>query len=262
MPSILRRLSLLLLSLIMPLSFAQSATAEEPESLRVMVWNIRTGKGMDNEFNLGNIAKIIRKNDPDIVFLQEVDNKTRRSGEEDQAAKLGDYLGMHHYFGKTINFLGGEYGIAFLSKFPLHDLTITPLHQEEGEEARIGLSATLRHRGQEITLINTHFDYRSKDTQTLQAGNLLKIGEGKKRVIAAGDFNAKPGEKSIELLSSRWTWLQKEGAPLTYPDPKPQVEIDHVFVLGMEEVTPLRVQEATGASDHRALFVELKLAGD
>ena len=42
--------------------------------LKVMTFNIRHGKGMDERVNLERIAKVINKNSVDIIGLNEVDN--------------------------------------------------------------------------------------------------------------------------------------------------------------------------------------------
>ncbi|EJX03797.1 metallophosphoesterase [gut metagenome] len=54
-------------------------------SLRLMSYNIRNGKGMDNETNLDRIVDAINRCLPDVVALQEVDSVTGRSGGVDVA---------------------------------------------------------------------------------------------------------------------------------------------------------------------------------
>lgn len=56
---------------------------------------------------------------PDLVALQEVDQKTGRSSGIDQAAELGHLTGMHWVFGKAMDYQGGGYGLAVLSRFPI-----------------------------------------------------------------------------------------------------------------------------------------------
>src|SRR5687767_2104731 len=50
----------------------------------------------------------------DVIALQEVDRKTKRSGGVDQPALLGRALGMHVVFAATMPFDDGEYGLALL----------------------------------------------------------------------------------------------------------------------------------------------------
>ena len=54
-----------------------------------------------------------------MVALQEVDNKTNRTGKIDQAAELSRLTKMFYIFGSNIEFQGGHYGNAILSRFPV-----------------------------------------------------------------------------------------------------------------------------------------------
>jgi endonuclease/exonuclease/phosphatase family metal-dependent hydrolase len=89
------------------------------EPLRIVSYNIRHGAGLDGKVDLQRIAKVIAKEKPEVVTLQEVDQECTRSGSVDQAAELGRLLKMEHRFGKFMDFQGGEYGMAVLSRFPI-----------------------------------------------------------------------------------------------------------------------------------------------
>ena len=56
---------------------------------------------------------------PDIVALQAVDQNTGRSNGVDQAAALGKLTGMKAVFSRAIDFDGGGYGNAVLTKLPV-----------------------------------------------------------------------------------------------------------------------------------------------
>ena len=87
--------------------------------LRVLTYNIHHAEGVDGKFDLGRIARLIKKEKPDLVAVQEVDVKTRRSDGVDQAAELARLTGMHYFFGKFMDYNGGEYGQMVLSKHPI-----------------------------------------------------------------------------------------------------------------------------------------------
>ena len=65
--------------------------------------------------SLEQIAAAIRALDADVVALQEVDRFTRRSP-TDQAAQLGRLLDMEVAYAPAIDYQGGEFGIALLSR--------------------------------------------------------------------------------------------------------------------------------------------------
>lgn len=66
--------------------------------LRVMTFNIRHGRGMDDAINLERIARVIDRAGADVVALNEVDRVTRRCGGVDQPAELAKLLDMHWHY--------------------------------------------------------------------------------------------------------------------------------------------------------------------
>lgn len=130
---------------------------EQAPKIRVASFNIAAGKVSD----MTAIAKAIRAMNVDVVALQEVDKLTARNGRVDQAAELAKLTGMQAVFGRAIDFDGGEYGLAFLSRYPLHDAVIYPLPSGQREQ-RIAFSAKVDvpEFPAPITLFNTHLDTR------------------------------------------------------------------------------------------------------
>ena len=59
-------------------------------TLRIAAYNIRHGRGMDGEVDLARIADVLRALDADVITLQEVDNRTERTGRVDQTAVLAE----------------------------------------------------------------------------------------------------------------------------------------------------------------------------
>ena len=98
---------------------ATTAEKEKPFRLGVLSYNIHHARGVDGQLNLARIANVILSVKPDLVALQEVDNKTNRTGKIDQAAELSRLTKMFYIFGSNIEFQGGHYGNAILSRFPV-----------------------------------------------------------------------------------------------------------------------------------------------
>ena len=57
-------------------ALAQQSGDAERNTLRIMSYNIRNGRGMDEVTDLGRIADAICKVAPDVVAVQEVDSVT------------------------------------------------------------------------------------------------------------------------------------------------------------------------------------------
>ena len=102
-------------------AFAGEVPPAAPASLRVLTYNIHIGKGLDGKLDLERIARVIRDSKADVVALQEVDVKTRRTENVDQAAELARLTNMHVHFGKAMDHDGGAYGVAILSRFELSE---------------------------------------------------------------------------------------------------------------------------------------------
>src|SRR5690625_2330211 len=118
-------------------------------SIRVMTFNIRHGRGMDDVVDLQRIAQVIQQHQADVVALNEVDSATERSGGIRQAQYLGEMLNMQAVFGASIPYQGGEYGNAVLSRFPL---TLRKLHHlpNGARENRTLLHTVITWRDQPI----------------------------------------------------------------------------------------------------------------
>ena len=142
----LSQLSLLSLACLFAILFS-TVQGQEPASpgnssalrqLRALSYNIHHGRGGDDQVDLERTAKVINDCHPDLVALQEVDCRTQRTGGIDQTAELAKLTGLHAQFARQIDFEGGQYGQALLSRWPLSDLQIHWLPGEpERERGRI-----------------------------------------------------------------------------------------------------------------------------
>ena len=100
---------------------------------------------------------MIRALRPDIVGLQEVDDRAERSGKVPQAERLGESLGMHHAWGRFMDFQGGAYGMAILTRPPI--VATHSVQLPEGHEPRIALAVQIRlAAGDLLSIDNVHFD--------------------------------------------------------------------------------------------------------
>jgi endonuclease/exonuclease/phosphatase family metal-dependent hydrolase len=231
----------------------------QPElALRVVSYNIRHGRGMDGEVDLERTAAVLRRLDPDIVGLQEVDDGVERSGRVRQHLLLGELLGMHAEFGSFMDYQGGRYGLALLSRHPVRDARMIRL--TEGNEPRVGLAVTIDAPGAgPLTVLNVHFDWVAADSfrfvQATEAAQFLDTVDGP--WIMLGDLNDEPGSRTVELFRGRAMEAAKPpGGNLTFSSTEPVKEIDYIFAAPAARwgATDVRVIPETLASDHRPVF--------
>ncbi len=239
--------------------------AQEPASrptLRVVSYNIRHGVGMDGKLDLERIAAVLRRLEPDLVALQEVDENCRRSGNVDQAAELGRLLGMAHRFGEFMDYGGGRYGLAVLAKLPI---TAARRHQlPEGAEPRCGLEIEVEAAGlglgRPLSFTCVHNDWTKEAIRVEQMEALLAgLAAVERPAIIVGDYNGEPADASLEVLAKAgWQVLVKDGPPegrRTWRSDAPSQEIDHMAIRGLPPHTlEYRVIAEAVASDHRPIL--------
>jgi len=134
------------------------------------------------------------------VALQEVDCVLARSGNVDQAVKLGRITNMEARFGMAMRLHGGEYGNAVLSRFPIVRAENHALPHSEGREPRTALVCWVAPApGIEVAFARTHLDYLEDPTDRLmQAREIDHWLSGREEpAVLAGDFNAPWDDASL-----------------------------------------------------------------
>ncbi len=239
--------------------------AENPARVVVMSYNIHHGEGVDGVFDLVRIAKVILSVTPDLVALQEVDRKTGRSSGVDQAAELGRLTGMNFAFGKAMDYDGGQYGEAVLSRFPISKSITHPLPYTEGHEPRAVLEVKVKlENGAAISFWGTHLDHvRNSPDRLAAVQEMARLihNRSPQPTILAGDLNAVPESKEINILREIWA-IAGEGLNLfTIPVRNPSRQIDYIcfFPKNRWEMKKIRVLDEQVASDHRPIMAVLQL---
>lgn len=237
-------------------------------SLRVLCYNIHHGAGEDGVIDLKRIVNVIKSVNPDMVSLQEVDKGVDRTGRVDQPAVLAELTGMHVVFEKNIDFQGGEYGNAVLTRLPIESYKNHKLPQLTPDEQRGMLEVRVRLDDRQIVFYATHFDYHGDDEERLASAELFSdmvSQQPAKTVILAGDLNARPDSPVLVKLNTFLidTHDPDCGPGYTYPADAPDRRIDYILHTpdaGLRAVEA-RVLDEPLASDHRPLLVVFELTG-
>ena len=235
---------------------AKAATDETP-TLRVLTYNIHHGRGTDGKFDYERMAKVIAGLNPDVIALQEVDNKTQRASGVDIAEELGQRLKMNHVFGNALYFSGGQYGEAVLSRFPIADAKAHHLPYRFGNEPRTALEVRVTPDNEipEFTFVGTHLCHQSSDTRWEQTQELDKLFSARSDlpVIMAGDLNARPGSKPMQVLLDK-AWIDAVA---------PKSRIDYVLLRKEDpwEIVETIIVDEPIVSDHDPILTILKWTG-
>ena len=248
---------LVTLTLLLAIGFLP---AEEATELRVLSYNIHAGIGTDKVFDLERIAEVIKRTDPDIVALQEVDKETKRSRGIDIAKQLGELTGMKSIFGASIEFGGGEYGNALLTTLDIEKSKTLPVPQKIEVEQRSLLIARLAFDSGPIQVIATHLCHR-ETTNRVAAAEFIVAQQAPADItsLVIGDLNDLPNSEPLKILANAG-WRTPDPTPaFTFPAAEPNRQIDYVLLRPAKstkwKVKTVEVIDEPVASDHRPLLV-------
>lgn len=233
--------------------------------LRIVSYNIRHGLGVDERLDLSRIAAVLRKLNPDLVALQELDRDLERSDKVDQMKVLGGELGMDARFKQSCFIAEGEYGIGVLSRFPIVKAAAYTLSQVRGRESRSALEAQVNVPGVKapVSFLSIHGDYDdfTADFRVREIQALLGFLSGHENpLILAGDFNAERNDPALQVLEADgWAILDKRNV-VTFPSAEGGIEIDHIALKNFHpKVVRYEVVDERVASDHFPIVADLEL---
>ena len=236
---------------------AMAASAHSQDYLKLMSYNIRNAKGMDNVRNVQRIANVINNEAPDVVAVQELDSMTTRSNQTYVLAEVAERTQMHASYAPAISFQGGKYGIGILSKEKPLNIQTFPLPGRE--EKRMLMVAEFK----DYFFACTHLSLTEEDR--LASLEIIKnsASTSHKPFFLAGDLNDKPESEFIKALQQDFQILTNV-KQATYPAPGPKETIDYIAAWkgNTDNFANLSAQvvEEPLASDHRPITVTLRMA--
>ncbi len=245
----------------------QSAGKQDaPRTFRVMTYNIHHGAGLDGKVDLQRIADLIKREQADIVALQEVDKGVERTAQRDCPAELAALTGMSCVFSNNFHFQGGEYGNAVLTRFPIQRWTNRHYKMLRPGEQRGLLQVVLDVHGRELVFMDTHIDYRGDDSERLlnaaEIAEVIQSYRGRPMILC-GDFNDTPGSRTHQKLAQAFddAWIVAgKGDGFTIPVLKPNKRIDFIWTSKEPPIDVLRIWvPETQASDHLPVVGEFRL---
>ncbi|HEX6185109.1 MAG TPA: endonuclease/exonuclease/phosphatase family protein [Pyrinomonadaceae bacterium] len=254
---------------------ARAAGSRKRVHLRLMSYNIHVGVGMDKKQDLKRIADVIKLYGCDLVGLQEVDRGVQRTGRVDEIKELARLTGMDYAFAHNLDYQGGQYGVAVLSRFPILAIDHRRYANTRERERRGFIRVEVEVKGRRLNFVTTHLDYQYPDGRLFETQQMLDaLADVRGPLIVTGDFNEEPWGSVYELMRKAgfvdgWRRshagnVEAPGVGATYPADKPTKRIDYIFYRGLGEDRPPEQDEDaseavpnTLASDHRPVVVGL-----
>jgi endonuclease/exonuclease/phosphatase family metal-dependent hydrolase len=236
--------------------------------MRLLTYNIHKGiGGRDRRYRLGRIIDVIRRHEPDLICLQEVDRHVKRSRFDDQPKLLAAEFGATaSIFQFNVKVRTGGYGNLVLSRWPIlasHHVSLRrswrkhrgaqlaivetpegPLHLVNWH---LGLAESERH-WQVNHLLRHRLFRESAHLPTLIAGDTNDW----RNTLGRGPF-ARHKFHAATAPPSRFR---------SFPAYMPIASLDKVFFRGLIDVRRTRVvrtELARQASDHLPLIVDFRL---
>lgn len=170
-----------------------SARGELPEDrrLRILSFNIRNTMGMDGKHDISRTVRVIQRQRPDVVAIQELDSATHRSGGRYRLGDLAAEVLMYPTYAPAIDFDGGKYGIGILSREkPLRHYQV-PLPGRE--EKRTLLIVEFR----DYIMACAHLSLTPADQLASLPIIRAEAAKAKKPFFIAGDWNAEPDSETL-----------------------------------------------------------------
>lgn len=236
---------------------------------RLITYNIHKGiGGVDRRYDLQRIVDTLVRYDPDVVFLQEVDDGVPRSRHDRQVELLGEALELPHYaYQRNVSLTRGYYGNAILSRYPLYDPADIELTVRYKKRRRALIASCIVRESHQRTvhLINCHLGLagfeRVLQVKKILNGEALRYLHSDTPVIIGGDFNDVWGTLGKRLFEPAG-FEPANKAALTFPAVMPMRSLDKIFYRGaltFEHCFPGRSNVAREASDHLPVVADFTL---
>lgn len=235
--------------------------------MKCMTINIQHGRDFaKGVIDLALMAETIRKEDPDVVVMNEVYGKGEGAAFVGQAEVIAEMIGYHAFFAPAIDITGhGPYGNALLSKTPLIDAEVVavpkaPRLYKGYYEDRCMAKAVTTVGDKKLTLLGIHFGLQPDEAELCAEVVCKAVKESEYPVVLMGDFNLTPDSPLLDPIRALLTDTDSKFAGecnFTFPTDKPEIKIDYIFVS--PELTVLKTDiPQVVAADHLPVTAEIE----
>lgn len=224
-------------------------------SVRVMTWNIHGSIGRKAPWDLARVIAFIRRIDPDIVALQEIDSR-RQPQTVDPFGALQEALGSHGVGARSMTTADGDYGQMLISRWPMDATEIHDISHPEREPRRVIKTEIATPQGR-LRVIATHLGLAIHERRG-QARRLLEIAGGSRTTtVVMGDFNDWFWPGSVRKLLS-WEFPGRTRYR-TFPSRFPLLRLDRIYCRPARALTGGFVDPlARTLSDHLPVIADIQ----
>jgi len=240
---------------------------------RILTYNVHRCVGTDRKLDVGRVAEVIARLEPDIVALQELDVGRARTGGVDQAHQIARRLKMAFHFHPALRVEEELYGDAVLTTYPERMIQTGPLPGLPSIpqlEPRGAVWISIEVEGRPVQVINTHLGLVPKEQQVqaswIAGPSWLEHPMRQGPTILLGDFNATGASVVYRTFAAKLEAARrlapKRSATSTFPSALPVLRIDHIFVspeIKVHDVFAPFDPQTRVASDHLPLVMDFSV---
>ena len=183
---------------------------------------------------------------------------------------IAERLGYTYVFAKAIDVPGGGYGNALISRYPVENIRMIPIHIKPEDrdpngvarwyEDRVLLCADIAAQDKTLTVMVTHFGLNEDEKAAAVKVVREEAEKCQNPVVFMGDLNI--GEASPHY-ASLCSFLEDsvaviKGSAQSFPSPEPDRRNDYLFTKGAIKVTEASVPKVI-ISDHRPYVATVEL---
>ena len=240
--------------------------------ISIGTFNIQHGKDhlnfletKEDKIDLPLMASLIREEKLDVCALNEVRNEENTPVQCNQARVIGETLGYHYHFAKAIDFRGGAYGNAIVSRYPIASVRTYPIAIPKEDrvgkyyyEDRVLLAADIDVDGELLTVLVCHFGLAPIEQELAVETAYRALSDTQHPAVFLGDFNVTPSSAIYAAITERFTDAADSADPyFTFPSHAPSRKIDYIFTGNGAAAEDFAVCPAV-RSDHRAVRAEIR----
>lgn len=251
-PALLLAVAVLAIAGVLFTAARPAPTPAQTNTLKILTYNVQQGYSEDGLWNYDRQLALIRKQDPDVVGLQECDTNRIANGNADLVRFFADRLDMYSYYGPKV--VPGTFGIALLSKYPIENPRTFFMYSIGEQTATIEAQITAGDR-----TFNFYVTHLGNGGPIVQQEAILHEMEGKQNIIAIGDFNFRPDTPQYTLTTETLddSWLLRWPGGNQDQGIDPARRVDHIFVSPGTRVAASQYL-AGPQSDHPAMTTTIE----
>lgn len=256
-------------------ALARTLTADAPREIKIVSYNIRWRSGQELEEIIRLLQTDAEIGGAQIIGLQEVDRRKKRTAYTNTARLIAEKLGMNYAWAappQAADSTEEETGVALFSPYPLTEVTRLVLpHTGPRGRRRVALGATVRLAPDRLVRVyvvhaETRIEVWQKMEQLRAVLDELERRPKTDRAVVLGDFNT----AEVAALKGTRRLFEEAGFATPFADDQPtwrftalglkmlDLKLDWVWLRGCKP-TAWGIAHRIDYSDHWPLWVRAEL---